>query len=390
MSSKVFNYQKYCFFLNQRFWLQFDILNQKTILLIKNSSFLNFFSQLEIISNINSGILIKYFYLFHKLFYSMIPYKTLSILMIGICRFDLLYLEDKISFLEYHIRIYWKNNSFKISILPLLFIEYISYNVSLKNTQYTINFFLQLQYLFKSFISLKIKNILNFDINQYILAIKKISINLENRINLKSFYNIKAGIKLYFYIKKIFGMIPYKEADVKVNYSHYFNFIYNFISSNCTIQDNDKENWLNMNIILRIKYIQNITLSFFEISNIFNSIFYLFYLYSKKKIYFNMFSLLFAERFSEKRTRLSIIGRSMCLLPIEIKLIWNKIFLSCKQKNILDMHRQIFKCKKYKSRLIIFKYNIELYKKIKFVMLYKNLFSFINVIKKKVSRNIKI
>ena len=196
--------------------------------------------------------------------------------------------------------------------------------------------------------------------------------------------------KLYFYIKKIFGMIPYKEADVKVNYSHYFNFIYNFISSNCTIQDNDKENWLNMNIILRIKYIQNITLSFFEISNIFNSIFYLFYLYSKKKIYFNMFSLLFAERFSEKRTRLSIIGRSMCLLPIEIKLIWNKIFLSCKQKNILDMHRQIFKCKKYKSRLIIFKYNIELYKKIKFVMLYKNLFSFINVIKKKVSRNIKI
>ena len=103
-----------------------------------------------------------------------------------------------------------------------------------------------------------------------------------------------------------------------------------------------------------------------------------------------MFSLLFAERFSEKRTRLSIIGRSMCLLPIEIKLIWNKIFLSCKQKNILDMHRQIFKCKKYKSRLIIFKYNIELYKKIKFVMLYKNLFSFINVIKKKVSRNIKI
>nr|UXY87689.1 hypothetical protein CcurKRNrm1_p159 [Cryptomonas curvata] len=388
MKSKKLNYKKICWFLNQKLWFQFDLLNQKFVLLIKNSYLIIFLNQTNTLFNIYSKILIKYFSLYDKLFFSIIPYNTLSTLLVGICRFELIYIEDKIIFLEKHMRSYWKNNLFKVSVLPILLFELISFRTSINNNRITRKIFFQRHYLYLFLSKLKIKNFYNFKNKQIDLFLKKNIFNCSNNLNFKSIFNFKCILKTFLYIQKI-SIKTYSHIDhynLFLNKTKYFNFIYIFFSFFCKIKDDEKKDWFYINTVLRIIKSQKNNSSFLEKFQLYDNLFYLYFSYFKKQSYLKILSFILTEKFKEKKIRMSHIGRWVQLFPSEIELIWIRLFINYNQKNILNKNRQIFKFKKNRNTFINHNNSLELDKQEMFIILYKNFLSFFNVLKKKTSQ----
>nr|UXY88189.1 hypothetical protein Cry52Nrm1_p165 [Cryptomonas curvata] len=385
MFPKVLNYNKLCYFLNQKFWFQFNILNQKFVILSKKVSIVAIRDFVGNFLNIYSKTLIKYYNIFNKLLYSTIPHKTLSVILIGICRFDLIYIEDKIAFLENHIRIYWHNNFFKFSILPTILVELINYKIWLGDLDCTNNFFHQLQHILASFRIFNLKNFYHFGNKQTTLSLKRIIVNFEKDIDLELLSSTKSAFKLHHYIQQLLEK-AYKYPSrgiVAVKFSKYFDFSNNFLCFFFNTKNDEKENWFQINSILRLNNYQNISRSFFENFQLYNYIFYTYFSYSKKQEYLKHLSCLLSEKFKKNSLRLSSIGRSKNLTPSEIGLVLIHILLRFNYQNSLDAPRQILKNKKTKNNCLRYFCIDAIDKKLNFILLYTNCLSLVNAIKKK-------
>ena len=382
MFPRVLNYNKLCYLLNQRFWFQFDILNQKFVILSKKVSTVTINNRIGKFLNIYSKTLIKYYNLFNKLLYSTIPHKTVSIILIGICRFDLIYIEDKITFLENHIRIYWYNNFFKISVLPIILIELINYKIWIGDLYCTNSIFNQLQHILAFFRIYNYKNFYHFGSKQTMLSLKRIMFCFEKDIELELLSNTKSAFKMHHYIQQLLekAYTYPSRGIVAVKFSKYFDFSNNFLSFFFSTKNEEKENWFQINSILRINNYQNISRSFFENFQIYNYIFYTYFSYSRKQVYLKHLSCLLSEKFKKNGFRLSSIGRSKNLTPSEIELVLFQILPRFKYQNSLDAPRQILKNKKTKNNCLNYFCLDLINKKINFIFLYKNCLSLVDAI----------
>jgi hypothetical protein len=382
---RILNYNKLCYFLNQKFWFQFNILNQKFVILSKKLSFITFSDRIENLLNIYSKTLIKYYFLFNKLLYSTIQHKTLSVILIGICRFDLIYIEDKIAFLENHTRIYWYNNFFKISILPTLVVELINYKIWIGDCNCTNTYFYQLQHILASFRICKSQNFYYFRNNEAMLSLKRIIINLENDSGFEILYHTKSAFKVHHYIKQLLKKAcKYASRNIiAFKFSRYFDFSNNFLNFVFDTRNEDKENWFQIKYMLRLNINQDTSCSFFENFQLYNFIFYTYFIFSKKQQYLKYLSCLLTEKFKKKCFRLSSIGRSKNLTPSEIKFVLIEILPRYKYQNALDVPRQVLKNQKTMNNCLSYLCLSDINKKIYFILLYKNCLSFVNAIEKK-------
>lgn len=92
-------YQKLSFFLNQKLWYQLSRLIQELLILIKNSKLLKIGNQGDIWFLFGNSL-----YKFFRKFYSYVKKNTLQLthflLICGIAKYEIFYVEDRISFIE--------------------------------------------------------------------------------------------------------------------------------------------------------------------------------------------------------------------------------------------------------------------------------------------------
>jgi hypothetical protein len=386
-NSKIFLYKTLCFFLNQKFWLQFDIINQKLIILFRNISYLTLNKTGESLLNFNKMNLIKYYNQFDILFRSIIPYKTYSLVLIGICRFDFYYLEDKITFLEKHLTILLKH-SININLgLYLILRELVIYKTFTGGIDLICKLLLQLIYVFRSnFIN--ISNLKYIPFRPFRMILEKVIRKHNNTANINIIYN--SILKFIIYFNK-------NEIRKKKNRKHHFflnkslieksfNFVNNFSCFFCNLKDEEKENWCQINNIFRVKSTNNTIGSFLEKIHLY---YYLYSLFIKKKIYKSQIYHILNENLKTDSLRISIIGKWIKLNPLEIDFVLKKISIVYKIPNIIDKSRQILK---YNKQKILFKnmnyagFTDRVQKKILQILLYENCLFFIKIIRKKLNK----
>nr|UXY87039.1 hypothetical protein CparaKRNrm3_p125 [Cryptomonas paramecium] len=381
----VMSYKKLYSFLKQKFWFEFDILNQKFVNLSKNTLFLTT-KELKNCKIYPKKTLICYYHLFDKFLNRINCHKIICLFLVSICRFELVYTEDKLIFLEAYFKIKTKQKKIKTCEFFPAFIELINYKILIcyekKNKL--------LYQIFTSLIKLtvRIKNT-RIKHNQlqiiYKTAIRRLCDNAA--FGVSCFRNISLMYKLYDHIKEIlnkyrldytskFGVYERKNLCLFNFYDFFLTFLLNK-SSNI-----EKKNWFNMKNISRFKRFKK-KISFLEKIQSYNYANYIYSFYHTKRIQSNDVDYLLMEKILKKNYRFSHMNRFKEFFLKDLNLIINKFFLKYQMKKKINTEKQVLRPVKNRSLFILYSFINKILKNKKIISIYDSFLMFINLINHK-------
>ncbi|AEA39123.1 hypothetical protein CPARA_3gp465 (nucleomorph) [Cryptomonas paramecium] len=376
------SYKRLYSFLKQKFWFEFDVLNQKFINLSKNTFSLTI-SKLKNYKIYSKKTLICYYHLFSKFLSRTNCHKIIYLFLVSICRFELIYIEDKLIFLETYFKT--RKKFFKTREVLPVFIELLSCKFFIPCKKKNRILYQMFTFLIHFIIKIKNNRIEN---GQFQMIYKKALYKLQDNIIFDSnFCDFNLIHKLYNHIGKILNKNKAdraSESNLHQQKSLHWLYSYDFLlifllNSNFNIE---KKNWFNIKNTSRSKRPKG-KFSFFEKIQSYNYTNYIRSFYCAKRIQSNEFNYLFIERILKKQHRSSCVSRFKEFFLKELSLILDKFLLKYKIKKKINTEKQLLKPVKNKFLFVLYPFVNKISKNKKIASIYDYFLMFIHLIKRK-------